>query len=120
MNKFLLLGALSTIIDFIIYTLLVYLDINYILSIGIAYSCGFLFNFYGGRIYVFKNGSKLKDTKQELLYVFIIALIGLFLNIFIVYILSDFILLNLIISRVIAIVVVFFWNFYARKLFVYN
>ncbi len=120
MKPFLILGILSTSIDFFIYTLCLVVGIEYIISIVLGYGSGFLFNFYAGRKFVFKEGVKVNHKFKELLFVFIIAIIGLLINILVVFILTqEMFSLDLIISRVLAILLAFIWNYYARKLFVY-
>jgi putative flippase GtrA len=119
--KFFILGAFSTLIDFIVYTILVYSNIGYVIAIGIGYGCGFIFNFYIGRRHIFRDGIKVKNFTRELLVVLIINLVAVLLNIFIVYILYSYLsILGKIYARIIAIGIVFFWNYYARKLFVYH
>jgi putative flippase GtrA len=118
---FFILGIFSTLIDFVIYTVLVIFNINYIIAIIIGYSCGFLFNFFIGRKHVFKNGRKVETFMGEFSLVLVINIIAILLNILIVYVLySLLVVCNEIDARVIAIGIVFFWNFFARKLFVYH
>jgi len=118
-SGFFILGALSTIIDLVIYSFFISISFNYIIAIVLGYSGGFLFNFYIGRKYIFKNGSKFKFS-QEFIYTLLIVIMGLLLNILIVYLFNQYSDIDLIISRVVAIVLVFFWNYFARKIFIYH
>ena len=121
MKQFLVLGVFSTLVDYLIYSILIYFGISYIFAIILGYGCGFLFNFYYARKFVFKNGSKLDRFSKEFLFTFIIAIMGILINIFVVFILSEELFqMSLLLSRVIAIVVAFFWNYYARKIFIYH
>ena len=120
-NQFLLLGLFSTAVDYMTYSLLILLSVHYIAAIIVGYSLGLVFNYYMGRKYIFTKGTKLKNTRHEFVSVVIIALIGMFLNIIIVKLLSYMIFsLNPLYSRIIAIGIVFFWNFFLRKIFVYH
>lgn len=120
-NRFFILGIFSTLIDFIVYIFFVLNGFNYVVSIVIGYSSGFIFNFFAGRKYIFKNGVKVDSFKSEFKRVLIINLMAVILNIFIVFMLYSYInILDEYSSRVIAIGVVFFWNYFARKIFVYN
>ena len=120
-SGFFVLGLFSTAIDFIIYTILVYLNVNYVIAIIIGYSCGFVFNFFIGRKHIFVQGLKVDSFAKEFNLVLVINLIAVLLNIIIVYILySYWHILNQIADRIIAIILVFFWNYFARKFFVYK
>ena len=119
-NKFFILGIFSTLIDIVIYTLFITWSFHYFFAIVAGYISGFLFNFFIGRKYIFLEKTKVQSFKHEFIRVLLINLFALALNILIVFMLfSQLNLLNEFNSRVVAIVIVFFWNFFARKVFVY-
>lgn len=120
-NKFLILGAFSTLIDFLIYFVFIKLEFHYVVAIIFGYLSGFIFNFFVGRKIIFTNGRKLKNFAQEFNAVLSINILAILLNIFIVYILVDSAhILDELSARAVAIGVVFFWNYFARKWFVYH
>ena len=120
-GKFLLLGVLSTAIDYIIYSFLLMLNIDYVIAIFVGYSVGLLANYYVARNYIFTSGTKLGSSKKEFIAVVLIAIIGMLLNMAIVKILSYSVWnFNPLYSRIIAIGIVFFWNYFLRKIFVYH
>jgi putative flippase GtrA len=120
-GKFLLLGVLSTAIDYVIYSLLVTLNIDYVIAILVGYSAGLLANYYIARNYIFTSGTKLGSSKKEFIAVVLIAIVGMLLNMVIVKILSYSVwTINPLYSRVVAIGIVFFWNYFLRKIFVYH
>jgi putative flippase GtrA len=120
-SKFLLLGIISTAVDYTIYSLLILLSIDYAVAIFIGYSSGLIVNYYIGRRYIFTAGTKLKNGHREFIAVASIAFIGMLLNIAIVKVLSFSLWdLNPLYSRIVAIGVVFFWNYFLRKIFVYH
>ncbi len=119
-GKFFLLGIFSTLIDYLLYILLLYVGVDYVLAIIAGYSAGLLFNYHVARRYIFSK-SRFNSSRGEFTAVVAIALVGLALNIAIVKLLSFSLYeLDPSISRVVAIAIVFFWNYYARKLFVYG
>ena len=119
--KFFGLGGISTLIDYIIYLGLIFLGIDYVIAIVVGYSAGFWVNYSAGRKYVFVSGVKTTSTHSEFIRVFSIAFIGMLLNILIVNILSvRFFTFDLEYSRAVAIVIVFVYNYIARKIFVYH
>jgi len=120
-KQFLLLGLFSTAIDYIIYSLLILLSVYYVIAVIVGYSLGLLFNYHMGRKYIFTKGIKLKNRHYEFFSVATIAFVGMLLNIIIVKLLSYMLFsLNPLYSRIIAIGIVFFWNYFLRKIFVYH
>ena len=120
-GKFLGLGALTTIIDYLLFSALMWAGVDYVVAITAGYGTGLWVNFVIGRRYVFVRGSKVARMHHELLAVSLIALGGLLLNIAVVKLLSYSLLaLDPMLSRVIAIGIAFFWNYFARKQFVYH
>jgi len=120
-HKFLLLGILSTTIDYILYSSAILLGVNYVIAIILGYSAGLFANYIIGRNFIFTSGHKLKSTKHEFVAVVVIAICGALFTIAIVKILSySFFHMDPLLSRPIAIGIVFFWNYLTRKVFVYN
>ena len=120
-HKFFLLGIISTLVDYILYSIAILFDSNYILAIILGYSAGLITNYILGRKFIFTSGHKLKNSKREFIAVFVIAILGAFFTIIIVKVLSySSFQMDPLLSRPIAIAIVFFWNYLARKLFVYN
>ncbi|MEA1954177.1 MAG: GtrA family protein [Campylobacterota bacterium] len=118
-KKFLYVGILATLVDFCFYSLLIYFEIfSYGMATVIGYSTGFVVSFFLTRNYAF---SKIKVDKfhYEFLFVLLITFVGLLLNLFIVYVLVK-LEVNEYMARVVAIGVVFFFNYFARKRFVYE
>jgi len=119
--KFLLLGVLSTVIDYLIYLFLVSVSVDYVIAIVVGYSSGLLANYYIGRNYIFTSGTKFRSSHREFIAVVLIAIVGMVLNIAIVKALSYSLWnLDLMYSRIVAIGIVFFWNYFLRKIFVYH
>ena len=120
-HKFLLLGILSTLIDYILYSGAILIGINYVIAIILGYSVGLLANYIIGRSFIFTSGHKFKSSKYEFAAVVVIALFGVLFTIAIVKTLSYSLFhMDPLLSRPIAIGIVFFWNYLARKVFVYN
>jgi len=120
-HKFLLLGLTTTAIDYIVYSVAILLNINYVIAIIMGYSTGLLANYFIGRRYIFTSGAKVGSSSHEFAAVVIIAAMGALFNIAIVKLLSySLFSIDPLYSRVVAIGVVFFWNYFARKLWVYH
>lgn len=120
-SKFLVLGLVSTLVDYSLFSLLLFLHVEYVVAIILGYSAGLVVNVYLGRKYIFTSGRKVKQTHTEFIAVTLIALFGLLINIAVVKLLSFYLWdMDPMYSRIIAIGVAFFWNFAARKIFVYH
>jgi len=121
LRNFLLLGILSTLIDFALYSLLVTVGVDYVFAIVAGYGAGLASNYVIGRRYIFTDGSKMQTSHGEFTAVALIAVAGALLNIAIVKLLSYSLWqFDPLLSRAAAIGIVFFWNFGARKLWVYH
>jgi len=90
--------VIVSIITFIIATL-----VNYFLSIGL----------------VFKSGSRYKKH-QEILGVFIVSSLALILNQTFLYLFIEKMNLHLVISKCLTTGMLFLWNYYGRKKFVFQ
>ena len=118
--KFLLLGAFTTLVDYALYSLLILFGIDYVIAVVAGYSLGLFANYTLGRKYIFMAGTKLKSTHREFVAVVAIAVMGMLINIAIVKALSYSLWhIDPLFSRIVAIGVTFFWNYFMRKLFVY-
>jgi len=121
MSRFFIVGGLSTLVDYVIFSIAVSLHVHYSLGIILGYLIGFIVHFTLSKKHVFLSGSKINHPLAELFSVFLIALSGLLLNILIVWLFHNFLnLLDVFSSRIVAIILVFFWSYFARKLFVYH
>ncbi len=120
-HKFLFLGVVSTLIDYAVYSGLILMHVDYVVAIVAGYSTGLLANYQIGRRYIFTAGVKVGSSRTEFAAVVSIAVVGALLNIAIVKLLSYSVWhIDPIYSRGAAIGIVFFWNYFARKIFVYH
>jgi len=117
-GRFAIVGAITTIIDYVIYALLVFLGVKYYIAIVIGYMCGLVANFYLSRKKVFTKGSRFNKLYSEFLAVFVVSIIAVILNILIVWFLSK-VNIDYYTGRIVALIIVFFFNYYARKGFIY-
>lgn len=120
-RRFVWLGAVSTLVDYAVYSLLINAGVDYVFAIVTGYGVGLVTNFWLGRRYVFTSGVKVKSGHAEFLSVSAIAFVGMLINIAIVKLFSYSVWqIDPMLSRVVGIVAAFFWNFFARKRFVYH
>jgi putative flippase GtrA len=80
-----------------------------------------------GKVLTFKDAAvvnagdnkKLNFAKETFL-IYFVAVIGYFLNLLILNLLAELFLMNEMIAKMIATLIVFFWNYFARKLGIYR
>jgi len=112
-------GILATSIDYSLYSALVYYGVfSYAMATVTGYATGFAFSFLLTRNYVFSD-VKIDNFYYEFLAVGTITGIGLFLNLSIVFALVQY-SFNEYVARAVAIGIVFFFNYFARKRYVYE
>ncbi len=118
-RSFLYVGIVATGVDLALYSLLVYLNLcGYVAATIIGYSAGFGVSFFLTRGYVFSK-VKIENIYCEFLAVYLITVIGLLLNLAIVFVLMRMDL-NVYLVRCVAIAIVFFFNYFSRKRYVYS
>lgn len=116
---YLIVGGIATVTEWILFYIFNdILLIHYILSTVIAYILSTFVNWISGKIIVFKN------TKHgiifEILSIYAASIIGLLLNIGIMWVLIEILKINSMISKIIATILVFIWNFVIRKFYIYK
>lgn len=114
---FVAVGAFAA--DYGCYFLLSYiLGVNYLLSAVFGFVVGTLVNYVISKIFVFKGTPK--SRVGEIALVFVIGGIGLVLLEVGLYLLTDMYGIHYLVSKLIMTAIVFFWNFFARKIFMYS
>ena len=109
-------GGIAFVADYLsLYAFTEYIGIPYLVSAAIAFMIGLTVNYVLSNIIVFTT-HRLHNKWLEFAIFAIIGVIGLGLNEIIMYCASELIGLHYMISKLISTALVFFWNFFARKL----
>ena len=107
-----IIGSFSSSLDFAVYTLLVYLAIPYLAANCISVLVGITTSFILNRNYNFK----IKDnTKRRFVIFLTVGLCGLVLSNLILYLCIDHFCINKIISKLLSIGLVVFFQFLLNK-----
>lgn len=117
--KFGLVGVSSTVIDWgIFYILNLSFGVYYLTAKVLSFSVAVINSFTWNRRWTFR--SQNPNRSQEFLKFLIIALIGLFLNAFIMYLAVSIFHSRKIIGLIFATGIVTFWNFLANKFYTFR
>lgn len=113
--KYGFVGGIAYCVDFgSLFFLTEVVKIHYLISAAIAFILGLLTNYALSIFWVFPKRT-LANKRAEFLLFSVIGLVGLGLNEVIIWFFTEFIHYHYLISKIFSTVIVFFWNFIARK-----
>lgn len=117
MIKYGFVGGAAFIVDYGLLILFTeHFEIHYLISSSLAFCVSILVSYFGSIGWVFHNpdtGNKFRDVAVF----FLIGLAGLGLTNLVLWSLTDLAGLHYLVSKIVATIIVFFWNFFARKIF---
>ena len=118
--KFGFTGMSGLIVDFSVTWLLKdELHVNKFLANAAGFTMAEISNYIINRLWTFSERERTKVSRQFATFL-MVSLIGLLLNSGFVYVFNEQLLLNFYLSKAIAIMLVFFWNFSANYFFVFK
>jgi putative flippase GtrA len=113
--KYVFVGGIAYCVDFgSLFFLTEYAKVHYLVSAAIAFILGLLTNYTLSILWVFPKRA-LANKRVEFFIFAVIGLVGLCLNEVIIWFFTESIHFHYLISKIFSTVVVFFWNFIARK-----
>lgn len=115
---YLIVGGVATITEWVLFFVMDKLSFHYALATVIAYIISTFVNWLVGRLLVFKE-SQLSVTK-EIVEIYTTSIVGLLLNMAIMWLAVDILSFNEMPSKIAATAIVFFYNFFVRKLLIYK
>lgn len=114
--KYGLVGGSTFLVElFILYFLLKYTNIHYSVAITLLFILATISNYLLSRAFVFKEASR--GWKTGYLFFLLIAIIGLLLTLGIVAFMVEMLNIDVLISRIVAVALVYLWNFGANQYF---
>ncbi len=117
--KFGVVGLLGVVIDFFVTWLCKEkIGINKYASNALGFSCAVISNFLLNRYWTFNTSNQ--NLMEQFLKFATIAVTGLAINTFLLFMLVQFIKINFYITKLLVIGLVFFWNFYMNYFFTFH
>ena len=119
MVKFALVGAVSTVIDFALFSLLAYWGLTLFWAIFVGYLIGAANGYVLNNRWTYGHLEKPTTFAGFLKYA-TISFVGLGLTEIIVYALFQWLHINTTVDKLVAVVIVFSWNYTANRVFTFQ
>ena len=117
---YLIVGGLATIVEWIGFWLFSEkMGIAYLLATTFAFAISTFANWLFGRLLVFR-GKQQQSLLREILSVYLASIVGLLLNLLIMFLLVQLLGVEKMIAKMAATVLVFTYNYLVRKLIIYR
>lgn len=118
--RYTIVGGFAFIIDSgCLFLFTEYFHIHYLLSAGISFILGLIVNYSLSISWVF-GSRNIHNGYIEFLIFLIIGVVGLGLNELFIWIFTEKLLLYYLISKILTAIIVYFWNFTARKIILFR
>ena len=122
--RYLFVGGTAFLVDFgFLWALHDLLEFHYLVAATISFIAGLTVNYLMSIVWVFNNKT-LSNRFMEFVVFSIIGVIGLGLNLLIMWFFTDIVFGNTgyyyLLSKIISTAIVFLWNFFARKVVLFS
>jgi putative flippase GtrA len=119
--RYAFVGGMAFIADFgLLYVLTEYAHFHYLLSATFAFIVGVVLNYLLSKKWVFSSNTTIKKQWIEFAVFSLIGIVGLALNNLFLWMFTDYCSIHYMFSKALTTVIVFFWNFLARKFVLFN
>ncbi len=114
--RYIFVGGVAFLVDFAsLYVFTDYIGVFYLISAAIAFILGLITNYILSINWVFNRRSLDNKTIEFSVFAFI-GIVGLGLNELLIWFFTAEIGLFYLLSKILAAIIILFWNFFARKL----
>lgn len=115
---YVIVGGLATIVEWVFfYAFNTWWYVDWFWSTAIAFFFSTLANWGFGRLLVFKH---VEGIWKDLIKVYLTSITGLIFNLVLMWLQVDILGMNAMLSKMIATVIVFAWNYLIRRYFIYK
>ncbi len=118
--RYLFVGGTAFIVDFVsLFILTEFFGIYYLISAAIAFILGLIINYFLSVNWVF-NRRTLENRTFEFGIFAVIGIVGLGLNEVFIWFFTQDLQIYYLFSKIFAAIIIFFWNFFARKFTIFK
>ena len=115
---YVIVGGIATVTEWAVFYLLDISGLYYLAAVTVSYLISTFVNWLAGRLLVFKTRNL--SVLREILSVYLASIVGLLMNLFIMWIAVDLLKFSEMPSKVAATGLVFAYNFIVRKYLIYK
>lgn len=117
---YLIVGSIATLVEWGAFWLFEHMfHIQYLIATALAFMFSTFANWVLGRLFVFKQQS-MQSLFKEIVSIYIVSVVGLLLNLIIMFVLVQLVAFNKMLSKMFATVLVFGYNYLVRKVLIYK
>lgn len=118
--RYAFVGVIAFLVDWLFLYLLTIGGLHYLVSAAFAYLIGLVVNFSLAKKFIFIRKPVHLNKQAEFIVYGLIGCVGLIITEVLMYFFTDVLLVNFMISKVIAAVLAPIWNFTAKKTILYR
>jgi len=124
--KFMAVGASGAIVDLGLLNILHYFvwhdswDVMLYPAVAITFSAAVVNNYTWNILWTYRHQDHSEHHHITLSKFFVVSVIGLFINLSIVYVMTELVNLYWLIGKLVAMGVVMFWNFFVNRFWTFN
>ncbi len=118
--KFCITGGINTLVDFCIFSIMVFLGIHYVICQAAGYSMGMLNSYFLNKFWTFNDRANDKKSPSEIIKFVVVNGITFLLSVLSLKIFKDSMGINIYLAKVFTIVIVQAVNFLGYKLWVFK
>ncbi len=112
-------GGIAFIVDFcLLFILKEYANINYLIAGAIGFIAGLIITYFFSIHWIFDK-RKIDNIKIEFSLFVLIGVVGILLNIGVLWLFTSIFCLHYLISKIISTMIVSLWNFFAKKIIIF-
>lgn len=117
--RYTFVGGFAFIVDFgLLYVLTEFAHLHYLTSAAIAFLAGLVVNYVLSKLWVFSKSS-YKSKVTEFIVFALIGVVGLGFTELLMWTFTDVVGAHYIVSKIFTTILVYFWNFFARKIIIF-
>lgn len=119
--RYLFVGGLAFVVDYgLLFVLTEYAGLHYLASATIAFIAGLTVNYFLSTSWIFRSGAVIKNKVGEFVVFALIGVMGLVLTNVLLFLFTDVCGIHYMVSKLITTALVMLWNFFGRKLILFN